>query len=735
MSALSSPWAPLRVLGAAIITALATALLALVPGTAYADPAAAPTAPIRYLTTPNSTPLTVDLCAGATDPQNDPISVSAIGPNAWTVAYDPITCVTTITAVGGGGNGSLTYKLTDGTNISDWLTLQITWGKPGNAPVVPQPDTLAAAKGLKRMVADLGSDLLANDTDPEGAAMSMTTIVAEGGLLPGEDLTNTTWITPTTWVYTPPTNFVGTRRFVYTVSDGVNASRQVLTITITDQGPPKAPVANPDSYVVPKNGSLVMTKATGVLANDTDADSAYIEVGWVSQPSHGTLSNFKAAAGTWTYTPQAGYVGPDSFQYQARDSEGLTSANATVSLTVKTMPPVAADDAIQVAKDGQIVVPFATLTANDSDVDSAFDISNVLPGGHGTALTDYAAKTVTYTPNAGYTGPDLFGYRLTDADGNTSNWAYVHVTVVPPQVNQAPVAKDDAYAIHQGQTLVVDAAGGVLANDTDFENDGLDVVSFGVPQHGTFTDVDLATGAFTYQPTAGWHGTETVTYTCKDPKGAVSNTGTITIKVLNDAPVAVADSYQAFSGVPLVVPAAQGVLANDTDAENGALKTASWSIPQHAKLTYTADGGFTLTPDAGYVGIVTFWYTIVDEINQDSNQATVTVTVTAPPPVVVPPTKDTPSGSVSGTIAAVTPHLTGKARVGRRLRVAAGVWSPAPVALTYQWLRNGRPIARATGAAYQLRARDRGKRISVRVTGTRGGYAGVSVVSAGKRVR
>ncbi len=730
-----SPRTCLRALGAALTTALAVALLALVPAAAYADPAAAPTAPIRYLSTPNATPLTVNLCSGASDPQGDPISLAAIGPNGWALTYDKQTCLTTITAVGNGGNGELTYQLTDGTNVSDWLSVKITFGQPGNAPVVAQPDTLAAAKGLKKVVSDLKADLAANDTDPEGSAVSVTSIVAESGLLPGEDLTNASWMTPTTWVYTPPTSFVGTRRFVYTVSDGANATRQVLTITITDQGPPKAPVANPDSYVVARNGSLVMTKATGVLVNDTDADSAYIEVGGHGQPSHGTLSSFKAAAGTWTYTPQPGYVGPDSFQYQARDSEGLTSAYVTVSLTVKTIAPVAADDAVQVAKDGSLVVAFATLTANDTDTDSAFDISNVVPGTHGTVLADWAARTLTYTPATGYTGSDTFGYRLTDVDANTSNWALVTVTVVPPLVNQAPVAKNDAYEIHQGHTLTVAAAQGVLANDTDFEDEDLDVAFRGAAQHGSFTDFDFETGAFAYQPEAGWHGTETVTYTSKDPKSAASNTATITIVVRNDAPVAVADSYQAVSGVPLVVPAGQGVLVNDTDAEGGAITGSSWSIPEHAKLVYANDGSFTLTPDAGYVGVVTFWYTIRDELLQESEQATVTVTVAAAPPVVDEPATNAPAGAGPGAIEAGTPRISGRARVGHRLKAVPGVWGPAPVVLSYQWFRNGRAITGATKAGYRLKARDRGKKVCVQVTGTRPAYAVVVRVSAAKRVR
>lgn len=723
---------------AAALTGLGASLLALVPGVAHADPAAAPSAPPQYLSTPYGTPLTGSLCAGAADPQGDPISVAAVGINAFTFAYNSATCAFTATPNNVSGYQVVTYQLTDGTNVSDWLTLGITVGPQGNAPVVAQPDALAASKGIKLVLADVAVSLGGNDTDPEGAPLSVTALQPEGALLPGEVLDQTSWYAPRAWMYTPPTGFTGIRRFHYNVSDGTTSVRQAFTITVTDNGPPKAPVAQPDSYVVAKNGSLVMTKATGVLVNDSDADSAYFAVNAFSSTSHGSLTGFKANDGTWTYTPQAGYEGPDSFTYRLIDAEGNLSPYVTVSLTVKTLPPVAVNDTgLQVTKDTPLVIPFATLEANDSDPDSSFGISAALPPPNGKILADYVAKTITYTPKPGWTGTESFGYVLADPNGNTSNWATVAVTVVPPLVNTAPVAHDDSYEVHQGGTLTVPAAQGILANDTDLQDDDLAIVSWDGAAHGTFTDFDTETGAFTYVPDAGWHGTETVLYTARDPKNATSNQATITITVRNDTPVAVADAYAAHSGVPLVVPAAEGVLVNDTDAEDEVLTASSWSIPQHATLSYDNDGSFTLTPEAGYTGTVTFWYTIKDQAGQESDPATVTITVTEAPPVIgEPPVTTDPTGvPQAGLIEGATPRIAGKARVGRKLRTLVGVWSPAPVVLIYQWLRNGKPIKAATRSVYRLKNRDRGKRITVQVTGTRPAYAAVTRVSAAKRVR
>src|SRR5690242_8330319 len=69
---------------------------------------------------------------------------------------------------------------------------------------------------------------------------------------------------------------------------------------------------------------------------------------------------------------------------------------------------------------------------------------------------------------------------------------------------------------------------------------------------------------------------------------------------------AMADSYATNSGILLVVDAGHGVLANDVDAA-GALASVS-SSPVHGTLNFSADGSFTYTPTAGFVGTDTFSY-------------------------------------------------------------------------------------------------------------------------------
>ena len=69
-----------------------------------------------------------------------------------------------------------------------------------------------------------------------------------------------------------------------------------------------------------------------------------------------------------------------------------------------------------------------------------------------------------------------------------------------------------------------------------------------------------------------------------------------------------------------------------------------------------------------------------------------------------------------------TPSINGTSTVGSTLTAAPGQWAPAPVALSYQWIRNGTSIGGATASTYELVADDLGTSISVSVTGKRVGF-------------
>ncbi|MGQ0586170.1 MAG: cadherin-like domain-containing protein [Gammaproteobacteria bacterium] len=95
-----------------------------------------------------------------------------------------------------------------------------------------------------------------------------------------------------------------------------------------------APVANDDAYTTAINQALTVA-APGVLATDTDADAGdTLAASKTSDPLNGTLT--LNADGSFTYTPDPGYYGTDSFGYEASDGTDLDAAVVTVTVPYGT---------------------------------------------------------------------------------------------------------------------------------------------------------------------------------------------------------------------------------------------------------------------------------------------------------------------------------------------------------------------------------------------------------------
>jgi hypothetical protein len=183
-------------------------------------------------------------------------------------------------------------------------------------------------------------------------------------------------------------------------------------------------VATADAYAVSEDGTLTRTALTGVLLNDTDADSdpltAVLNVG----PTHGTLSGGLSADGAFSYVPAANYNGSDQFTYHANDGQA-SSAIVAVTLTVNPVndPPsftVGPDPTSLLAAGAQSLAGWATAIAAGPADESAqtltFQVTgNSAPGLFTVAPAIAADGTLTYTPAA--TGSALITVQLVDGCG------------------------------------------------------------------------------------------------------------------------------------------------------------------------------------------------------------------------------------------------------------------------------------------------------------------------------
>jgi len=385
------------------------------------------------------------------------------------------------------------------------------------------------------------------------------------------------------------------------------------------------------AYEIDEDMTLSIS-APGVLAYDTEPGDDTRTAVLASDASQGTVTLHPD--GSFVYTPDANFYTPggywgDSFTYKITD--GISDSDAgRVNIIVNPVndAPVAGDNAFTTSEDSELTIPVSALLSDDTDVDSYLSTLAVFSNvSHGTLMIPISGtSSIIYTPDADWNGSDSFTYRAFDGE-DYSNLATVTITVEP--VNDAPVAADDSYSTDEDVSLVIPASG-VVKNDADIDGDSLTAVLVSDVSHGVLT---LNTnGSFTYTLAANFNGTDSFTYRIGDGT-TESNTATVTITVnpVNDAPVAGNDAYSAIEDRSLAVPAS-GVLGNDTDTEQVALRAVLVSNVSHGTLTLNPDGSFAYVPAADWSGLDSFTYKTYDG-NSSSSVATVTITVIAGPTI------------------------------------------------------------------------------------------------------
>ena len=507
------------------------------------------------------------------------------------------------------GTDTFSYTISDGNGGTATADVDITVNAVEDAPVANDDNYSVNEDGTLNVIVP---GVLGNDTDHDGDALTIDSFTnpANGSLTLNAD---------GSFTYTPNADYNGSDNFTYTVTDG-NGNVDNATVNITVNPTNDAPEATNDTYNVTEDTALVIDAASGVLANDTDIDGDTLTVSAFTNPANGSLT--LNADGSFTYIPNANYEGTDNFTYTVSDGNGGTDT-ATVNLAVGNINdvPTANDDALSTDEDSALNFSAASLIANDTDADGdTLTIQSFTQPANG-AIVDHGNGTYTYTPDANFNGTDTFSYTISDGNGGTAT-ADVDITV--NAVEDAPVANDDNYSVNEDGTLNV-IVPGVLGNDTDHDGDALTIDSFTNPANGSLTL--NADGSFTYTPNADYNGSDNFTYTVTDGNGNVDNaTVNITVNPTNDAPEATNDTYNVTEDTALVIDAASGVLANDTDIDGDTLTVSAFTNPANGSLTLNADGSFTYIPNANYEGTDNFTYTVSDG-NGGTDTATVNLAV------------------------------------------------------------------------------------------------------------
>jgi hypothetical protein len=169
--------------------------------------------------------------------------------------------------------------------------------------------------------------LVATDVDGDALTYTVTQPAHGTAVLVGKVVT-----------YTPTLNYMGPDSLTFIANDGLDDSN-VATVTIAVTPVKDDPTAVDDTYNTNQDTLLDVSVVDGVLKNDTDVDLNSMVVALQSGVSNGSLTLL--GDGSFTYMPNLGFFGTDSFVYQLVTFPAANTINAgwtdeaTVTITVK----------------------------------------------------------------------------------------------------------------------------------------------------------------------------------------------------------------------------------------------------------------------------------------------------------------------------------------------------------------------------------------------------------------
>ena len=384
--------------------------------TATADGGTSAPATVTVTVNPVAGPIT-----GTTTAADTPVVATAptpagTGPFTYTPA-NPANGTVTVSgnqftftpAPGFSGTGTFTYTVTDGSSDT-------------SAPVTVSVDVTPVAGPITGTTTPADTSVTIDIPTPTGSgSFTYATANATNG---------TATVHGSQIDFVPTPGFSGVATFTYTVTaDGGTSAPVTVAVDVV-------PVAKGASITTVVNTSTTRTFPTPV---GTGPFTYNVGTG----PSHGTLT---ISGSTYTYTPNHGYLGADSFSYTVSGAGG-TSAPVTITIAVTAIPPTVAYPASGASKAGVPVVVVPPAPGGQAPFTYAVHSEPA----HGTVTV--AGNAFTYTSEPGFNGVDTFTYTVTGA-GGTSQPATISITV--------------SFVNNPGYLLLA-SDGGVFAFNTPFE--------------------------------------------------------------------------------------------------------------------------------------------------------------------------------------------------------------------------------------------------------------------------
>ena len=455
--------------------------------------------------------------------------------------------------------------------------------------------------------------LLANDRDIDGDRLRISQV--------GEASGGTVLLQPDGSVrFIPTPNYNGPAGYTYWVSDGQEQVPARVSLNILQVN--DLPVVQGE--LVASDEDVVLNFPFGVLlANDSDIDTdptlnqAGVQVLTISAVGNALHGSVAIVDGQVRFTPEANYFGPASFDYLVDDGAGgQVSTTVVLNLAPVNDAPDVMGETATLAEDNTLIYTQAELLANDSDVDNPHGdlVISQVGGAQNGSVEILPDGRIRFTPDADYFGPAQFDYLVDDGVGGQSQ-ATVALDITP--VNDAPRLVGEQVSLDEDTVITVSTAD-LLDNDSDVDNEHVDLHITGVGNAVNGTVTLDASGNVSFAPTLNFYGQASFTYTVSDGVGGTSTTSMVLdYASVNDLPV-VNDELIFGKQNNTYILTAEALLRNDTDVEHpSGLQIVSVGAAENGAVTLLGDGRIQFVPNADYASwdppqFGSFEYTVRD---------------------------------------------------------------------------------------------------------------------------
>lgn len=556
------------------------------------------------------------------DPDGDQFFLkSVVAPDGIAVQFTEDGTVQIRDLGSGAGTKVLSVTLSDG-HAETTGELQVSVQEAGNVPPVARADFYVARVGEA-----LAIDPIANDTDPNGDAISL---VAAGTPPAGTSVSADLSRGILTFTGSVPGSF----QFTYTVSDGPSTTVGVIRVDVVADDTHALPIAEDDLAVLPSGGASLIAP----LANDTDPSGGVLVVQSIDVPASSGLEVTLIERHLLRITAPGGLSDVTSFTYTISNGAGSATAQVSVIPTdaqSEETPPEASPDTAKVRADD--IGSVSVLSNDRSPIGLSLNLDPDV-----TVLSGSELGTVFVTGNqvrlaaGSEAGVVRVAYTVVDSVGNRATSTVTFEVVAASAANSAPVPKAlSAWAV-QGQMTRIPVP------LTGIDPDGDSVALVGIDQPPAKGSVVLGTEWLEYTPSDDATGTDTFSYIVEDRLG-VQGRARVRVGIAppgsqNHNPTAVPDSVTVRPGREVSI----NVLSNDLDADGDALSVdtdpATVAVSDASATVTMAEDTVTVKAPASN-GVFVVAYQIQDGRGGRA-QGQLTVTVDAEAPLRAPIARD-----------------------------------------------------------------------------------------------